>query len=466
MKNILSSLQKNINIRMTVLFSAFMFVQFIILRMSNQAGRGYLEQQHQELVYLFVQLVVICGFFSHALIKAVVKRERTYKAIVLAALLLCMAGTAVLLFSPADSLLYLAATGFSVYFLGCTGGAVYYRLAALTSKKARSGLCVGIGYSTAVALQFCLQLQWTVIPAIAVLLLASFGVMGFLLIKNTEAIAPAKQGRAFAPRSILFYTSVITLALLIFTSYYNSYIHHLQVASGYTDYNVYTWPRLLMIPAILLFGILADIRGGKFLPLGTLCVVVIALLNTVLLGKETYILNMCLYYVALTVVIAYYNLTFLRLAARTKRPAVWAVMGRVLDSAAVVLSISLKFSALSQAAVLIIDIAALVIVIVMMALTGAFDFSRHVLQEPQPEAEKAEEPEPDADLFSAIGDSCRITPSEMKVLRELVTTDDKQDVIAARLNISVSTLRHHVTSIYKKTGVQTRSALCKLVMNN
>ena len=88
------------------------------------------------------------------------------------------------------------------------------------------------------------------------------------------------------------------------------------------------------------------------------------------------------------------------------------------------------------------------------------------MQEPQPEAEKAEEPEPDADLFSAIGDSCRITPSEMKVLRELVTTDDKQDVIAARLNISVSTLRHHVTSIYKKTGVQTRSALCKLVMNN
>ena len=65
-----------------------------------------------------------------------------------------------------------------------------------------------------------------------------------------------------------------------------------------------------------------------------------------------------------------------------------------------------------------------------------------------------------------IQDSYRITPSEMKVLRELVSTDDKQDAIAFRLNISVSTLRHHVTSIYKKTGVQTRSALCKLVINN
>ena len=275
-----------------------------------------------------------------------------------------------------------------------------------------------------------------------------------------------EQRKDFVPRSILFYTVVITMALLIFTTYYNSYIHHLQVASGYTDYNVYTWPRLLMIPAILLFGFLADIKGGKLLPLSTLCVVVVALLNTVLLGRETYILNMCLYYVAITSVIAYYNLTFLRLASRTKHPAVWAVMGRVLDSAAVILGMTLKFSALSQVAVLIIDIIALVVVIVMMALTGAFDLSMPEAAEEAPVPETTHEPELPPDPFPVIQDSYRITPSEMKVLRELVTTDDKQDVIALRLNISVSTLRHHVTSIYKKTGVQTRSALCKLVINN
>ena len=221
-----------------------------------------------------------------------------------------------------------------------------------------------------------------------------------------------------------------------------------------------------MIPAILLFGFLADIKGGKLLPLSTLCVVVVALLNTVLLGRETYILNMCLYYVAITSVIAYYNLTFLRLASRTKHPAVWAVMGRVLDSAAVILGMTLKFSALSQVAVLIIDIIALVVVIVMMALTGAFDLSMPEAAEEAPVPETTYEPELPPDPFPVIQDSYRITPSEMKVLRELVTTDDKQDVIALRLNISVSTLRHHVTSIYKKTGVQTRSALCKLVINN
>ena len=432
MNQFLQSIQKNNNIRMSVLFSSFMFIQFIILRMSNQAGRGYLEEQYQEFVYLFIQLVVIGGFFIHALIRTKVRSEKNYKRLTLVSLALCMTGTAVMLFSSAASLFYLAVTGLSVFFLGFTGGAVYSQIVSLTANKARAGFCIGTGYAAAVALQFCLQLQWTVVPALSVMLAVSFGALGFLLL--------------------------------------NSYIHHLQIASGYTDYNVYTWPRLLMIPAILLFGFLGDLRGGKFLPLGTLCVVVVALLNTVLLGRETYILNMCLYYVAVTAVIAYYNLTFIRLAARTRHPAVWAVMGRVIDSAAVVLGMTLKFSTFSQAAVLMTDIAALVVAIIMMTLTGAFDLSEHARHEAQSVPETAPVPEPqtetETDPCSAIQEIYRITPSEMKVLRELVSTDDKQDVIASRLNISVSTLRHHVTSIYKKTGTQTRSALCKLVMNN
>ena len=79
--------------------------------------------------------------------------------------------------------------------------------------------------------------------------------------------------------------------------------------------------------------------------------------------------------------------------------------------------------------------------------------------------ETDEEPIAQTDPFSVVKETYGISPSEMKVLRELVMTDDKQDVIAARLNISVSTLRHHITSIYKKTGTQTRSALCKLMIN-
>jgi DNA-binding CsgD family transcriptional regulator len=250
----------------------------------------------------------------------------------------------------------------------------------------------------------------------------------------------------------VIFAAVITIALLLFTGYYNRYIHHLQIASGYTDYNVYSWPRLLMIPTVIAFGFVGDIKKGRFLPLVTVCVSAIALLNTSLLGRETYLLNMSLYYVALTASIAYYHLTFLRLAPNTKHPALWACMGRVLDSAAVILSFVFRFDQLSQTMVLVIDIVCLAVVVVMISLRGGFDLaSRSGEQKPER-----------SDPFVLIRDEFGITPSELRVLRELVLTDDKQDVIAQRLSISVSTLRHHVTSIYKKTGAQTRSALCKL----
>lgn len=479
MNKFITAMRKNR--RLTVLFSAFMFIQFIILRMSNQAGRGFLPEQRQERVYLYIQIIVIAGFFAHTLIKSLRRLEKLYKPLTAAALVLCVTAAALMLFSSAASQFYLAVTGLCVLFLGYIGGAVYYRMAALSVKKARAGLCLGAGYAIAVVFQFFLQLQWTVIPALAVLLLLNFASLAFILLKSGEDASPAEPVNSFVPRSTLFYTIVITVALLVFTSYYNSYIHHLQVASGYTDYNVYSWPRLLMIPAIVLFCAIGDLKGGKLLPISTLCVVVIALLNTALLARETYILNMCLYYIAMTAVIAYYHLTFLRLAPYTKHPYLWASMGRVLDSAAVILSFALNMSALSSVAVLIIDIVALVVVIVMMSLTGAFNLSAsRAVQIPgdaqrpsdmEPVARSSDYPETDeepiaqTDPFSVVKETYGISPSEMKVLRELVMTDDKQDVIAARLNISVSTLRHHITSIYKKTGTQTRSALCKLMIN-
>ena len=117
MNNAILSVKRNKNIRMAVLFSAFMFVQFIILRMGNQAGRGFLAEQHQELVYLFIQIVVICGFFSHALIKPRLLSEKIKNGLTVSSLALCMSGALVMLFSPADSLLYLVTTGLTVFFL-------------------------------------------------------------------------------------------------------------------------------------------------------------------------------------------------------------------------------------------------------------------------------------------------------------------------------------------------------------
>lgn len=450
---------RNKSIRYTLLFASFMFVQFVVLRLANQSGRGYLPEAHQEKVYLFIQIAAILGFLGHAVfrsIKAVRKLYRLFSTNMIAVLAV---GAGIMLFSSPASLFYLVVTGFSVLLLGFIGGAVYERLTFSVNDQKYAGLCIGIGYAVAVGLQFCFQLQLKFTPAIAVFLLSSFALLFLFLIKDDCIQAAGSAGeKTTVTHTTLIFSVVITAALLMFTSYYNGYIHHLQIASGYTDYNVYSAPRLLMIPTVILFGFLGDFKDGKYLPVCTLCVAATALLNTALLSRDTYLLNMCLYYVALTAVIAYYHITFLRIAVRTKRPALWACMGRVIDSVIVILSFGLRISAQSQVVVLIVNIAALAAVIITMALSGALNLSSPLTKQSESISE--------SDPFPIVQKNFGITPAELKVLRELVQTDDKQEVIASRLNISVSTLRHHITSLYKKTGVQTRMALSNLVNTN
>ena len=434
-----------------------MFIQFVILRLANQSGRGYLPETLQEKVYLFIQIAAILGFLTYALFRSFAGIQKLYKPFSAVMMAILVASSLIMLFCSPASLFYLIVTGVGVLLLGFIGGAVYERLALSVNDQRYTGLCIGIGYAVAVALQFCLQLQWTVTPALAFFLLISFILLSILLLRNyqIQEAETSTNEKTTVSRSTLVFSVVITSALLLFTSYYNSYIHHLQIASGYTDYNVYSWPRLLMIPTVILFGFLGDIKGGKFLPVCTLCVAAIALLNTALLDQNTYLLNMCLYYVALTAVIAYYHVTFLRLAEHTKHPALWACMGRVIDSAIVILSFGLRISTQSQVVVLIINITALAAAIITMTLSGALNLSAPITDKTKPAAE--------VDPFPIVQKSFGITPAELKVLRELTQTDDKQEVIASRLNISVSTLRHHITSLYKKTGVQTRLALSNLV---
>ena len=451
---------KNKNVYLTWLFASFMTAQLVILRMGNQAGRGYLAEELQEKVYLFLQVAVILGFLSYALIKPVHNNRTAIGAVVT----LCLAGAGIMMFAPVGSAYYLIVTGITVYLLGFFGGAVYHRMSAVIADGARAGLCIGVGYSMGIILQYFLQLQFTLLLPLAAVLVAAFASAVYLLTHPPVGESQKNEPENRVSPATLIFCTVITVAMLLFTSYFNSYIHHLQIASGYTEYNAYSWPRLLMIPGIIIFGVIGDIKGGKFLPISALCFVVVALLNAVLVGGETYLLNMCLYYIAMCACVAYYHLTFLRLASSTRNPALWSPMGRMIDSFAVIVQFLLSFSTMSAVVVLVIDIAALAVIIVMMALNGDLNFTPDPVPAEAPAAEIPAAPaaKTSGQLCAEIGERYGLTPTELKVFCELVETDDKQDVIASRMNISVSTLRHHVTSIYKKTGVQTRTGLYKL----
>ena len=448
MDKIITFFQRKRAVSLTLIFTSFMLIQLAALRLGNQAGRGFIMPEHQELVYYGMQLPVILGFVLRSFIN--------HRAVKLTALGVCFTGFWLMLFLNEASLFYLIITGVTVLCLGYTGGCVYYYMSCCADVR-HFGLCFGLGYAFAVAVQYVVQLKFDLKPLLGVIGFIAFAVLFIFLKAENRVVKPTAENKFTpVPKFKLICAVVITVAMLMFTSYYNNYIHHLQIASNYTEYNVYSFPRLLMIPGVILFGFIGDIKKGKLLPVCTLCVTVIALLNAVLIGRETYTLNMCLFYLSMSAVISYYSLTFTRLAQKTKKPAFWASAGRIIDSAAVLLSFALKFSTLSAVSVLVIDIAMLSAAIVFMALNGDLNLSSIANKE-------TKKSEPNAKITPGqIREKFGLTPKETQVFRELTETDDKQEAIALRMNMSVNTLRHHVTSIYKKTGAQTRAALCKL----
>ena len=430
-----------------------MFLQLVVLRLGNRAGEGYLSAERRERVYYALQIFVILGFLAYAAADRFLRGERARRGLLCAVLSVFALGTAAMLFAGTDSLFYVIITYATMPCLGFLGGAVYHRMSLETAAGEKTARSMGLGCAAAVALQFLLQLQWGVTPLLPVALLGALVWLTLSLLRTPPEPHPAEAAK---PRQLLF-ACLIAATFVLFTSFYNGYIHHLQIQTGYTDYNVYSWPRLLQIPCYLLFAAIGDVRRGKLVPIAALCIALVAMLNSVL--KGVYWLNMCLYYCAIAAFVSYYNLTFWHLAQRTKRPALWASMGRIVDSGMVLLAGGLHISSLSAAAVLSLNIGGLAAAIVLLSVSGAFNLTA------APDAPPVPALLPEDAAFDRLKEKYALTPRETEVLRELVLTEDKQTVICERLSIQVKALQKYVTQLYRKTGAATRSGLTELYHN-
>lgn len=444
----------------TGLYAAYVFLMLAGLRIASHAGDGFLPVGQQELVYYILQVFVILGFFTFAFVheRRRIGMERGLCIGVLAAFFVCAAG---MLFGKSTPV-YMTITFLAAICLGYLGGAVYERMSELARAGRRIAVIGSIGYAAGIALQYLLQFWRGGSPFLPVAMLLAFGFLAWWLLRPAApGPATAEARTAAAPPRRLLLVCLISAIMLLFLQFFNSYIQHLQIVSSYGEYNFYTWPRLVMIPCLLLFAFLGDRREGRLVPLAALCIVLAALLNAVLVGSAgAYWVNMCLFYCGLAATVSYYNLTFWRLAPGTKRPALWASMGRVLDSVVVLLSALLQLGMLSTTAVMVIDIAGLAALIVLMAASGNFNLSVPELPPSEPMAAVALlSPE---ETLERMRSQYGLTPREAEVLRELVRTEDKQTAIGDRLSIQVKTLQKHITQLYQKTGATTRSGLTEL----
>lgn len=315
---------------------AFVFLQFTVLSLANHAGEGYLSTGQREQVYYALQVFVILGYLLYGLFFRFCAGKRCQNAAaygVLAAFLVCGAGLFAL---DRASLVNVIVPMAAALCDGALGGAAHLRMSRATLTDARVARCMGLG-SAAVVLQYLLQFQWGVTPMLPVCMLTAFFLFVFLLPRLGPEAVPEEDGKSErTPPHRLVFSVVIAATFILFSCFYNETIHHLMIRSDYGAYNVYSWPRLMLVPIYLLFALIGDRNKGKLVPITSLCIMLIALLTVVLVGRsEAYWLNMCLYYCTIGTYTCYYLLTFWRLAPGTGHPAFWAPFGRMLDSAMV-----------------------------------------------------------------------------------------------------------------------------------
>ena len=436
------------------LFGAFVFLQFTVLGLANHAGEGYLDTEQRTLVYYALQAFVIGGFLLHALFDRLASGKRARNAVAYGAFGVFVVCVAVMLLVGPASLACVVASMAAALCVGGIGGAAHLRMSMATVEGVRVARCMGIGSSVAVVLQYLLQIQWGPTPALPVFMLAATGLLLFVLPHMAPETGAEGSGDVppTLPRRIVF-AVVTAAAFILFTCFYNEHIHHLMIQSDYASYTVYSWPRLMLVPGYLLFAAIGDRKGGRYVPITSLCIMLIALLNVVLIGEQgAYWLNMCLFYLAIAAFTSYYLLTFWRLAPGTRNPALWAPFGRMLDSAMVLAAGAINLSALPMPVVVGLDIAGVALVIVMMALDGDFNLAEAptASEEPAPTLEER---------VRMLAAECGLTDREQEALEALVLTEGTNQQIADSLHISRRQLQRHVSSIYEKTGAANRAGL-------
>lgn len=482
LKSLLNTIPKSK--ALTCLFGTFVFLQFTVLALANHAGEGYFSTSQRELVYYALQVFVILGYLLYSLFDRFCPGKHIRNIVLYSVFGIFFGCTAMMLMSGYDSLRYVIISMAAALCLGGIGGTVHLRMSLETMKGTDTARCMGLGSAAAILLQYLLQIRTGLIPLLPFFMLTAFLLFLFILLRSyPETVIEEEKKPQMTPPGRIVISVLITAAFLFFTCFYNEYIHHLQIQSDYEPYNVYSWPRLMLIPVYLLFAVIGGKKSGKYVPLTSLCIMLFALLNVVLTGNPgMYWLNMCVFYCVIAAFTSYYLLTFWRLAPGTRHPALWAPMGRILDSAVVLAAGSIRLSSVPVPVILGVYIAGIAMIILLMTINGDFNLNGEPRTEPQPVPEtvpplsdvlpSASEIVSDISIevpflspeetLMRMQDRYQLTSREADVLRELVLTEDKQAIISERLSIQVKTLQDYVTRLYRKTGAATRAGLTDL----
>ena len=364
-----------------------------------------------------------------------------------------------------------------LYMTGILIGSGFYKGAMLLKDDPHMGKSIGFGLLLSSSLQFLLLSGDTVQNRLLLTAGVILPVLLILLLWEPEAV-PAKGSMTgtegdttpSAPAVSRWLPPwLMTVCFIFLLAYYDRHMGQLSYESAFREYNIFSWPRLFAGVGAVAAGFAADWRKGKLLPLFTVLVSFVMILNVILFRVTTasvYLMNMSLFYFFLGIVVLFYNHSFWKIAGESEKPFFWAVQGRSIEQA-VTVGASLLLAGLTEEAVVALDLAAVALCVVMAFYWITLDMDKTYFKEVEAGitgqaptgALPAGMPLTEEERRKRFCEKYGLTERESEVISLLLTSEESGQEMAEKLFISRRMLQRHIASIYEKTGVKTRTGL-------
>ena len=319
--------------------------------------------------------------------------------------------------------------------------------------------------------------------------------------------------RTESSRERLLLLATVALMACVFCTLNNA----ITLAHAQGAISVEAPPRLLLAASGILAGFVFDARRRKHMPLTMLCVTMFSVLSLLaMLAGFSNLVGLSVFYLASGFFAVFFTTSFLDTAAESPRPALWAGMGRATNNlcAGIIALPSLYLvqsgnvmatATLACALFVAITVAVYNLIAPRMladtqvsatqtqkgwgpksptaAVAGATSAEgdaredspyaqeriapalrkREQTAPASTDAEKGETASPEQPL-ARFCERYRLTPREADVLERVCSDERTLRELSEEMGISQRMLQRHLTSIYRKTGVQTRAGLISMLL--
>ena len=436
-------------------FFAFMLTEAFI----NEHCAVILGSGAVNTIYTFGLVCTGAGFFSFPLLRKLCKTEKVRKTALLLIGGLCLVAATILLLATRPAL-FLASAMAALLLTGHIGGCVYYNTAMYFAGSPYTGRMVGSGMGAAIFLQFVVQnlTPQAVAFMLSIFLSVAF-VMYFILRAPRDWVLENPLPYASDSRGIRKTAAALIVAVVLMSLVAGMIDSVLTAFNAEKAYNVYSGVRLFYALGLLLAGWIADIRERAYLPLATVCTILLSTLCISFLSEEvSYFAGTALMYLYSGFYVIFLTVMFLDFAPKSGCPELWAGMGRIVRSLTVAVTVlpALKiYDAVGGTALAVSScLVSIAILLVLLPHIGRA----------LPAAVPPEETSPKQELtpqqrLKRYAEACCLTPRETEVLEKLLTTEDGVQEIADSLYVSRRMLQRYIASIYEKTDTKTRIGL-------